>query len=326
MFSFTNKNQKIAVIGSGYWGSIIINTLIKLNFKNIIIFDKSIKNKKIAKKKFKILNFENNFSNILIDKDILNVFVATPPSENLKIVRKLIANNKNIFLEKPGFNKVKDIKSIEFYLKKKKSKLMFGYIYCYNDYIEKIKEIIDKKLLGEVQYISFSRKNLGPIRNDVDVDYDLTSHDLSIIKKIFNKLPKIKSYKKYSLLKKNISDISNLHLKLNNIDIDINNSWLNPTKERLIKIIGKKKMLSFDELNLEEPIKIYNQYAKYPKLDFFDKKFLKSKALIYKGKSKSIKLKTKSPLINEIKHFFNLKKPITDIKMAKEILTFLEKI
>jgi predicted dehydrogenase len=326
MFSFTNKNQKIAVIGSGYWGSIIINTLIKLNFKNIIIFDKSVKNKKIAKKKFKIVKFENNFSNILIDTDILNVFVATPPSENLKIVSKLISNNKNIFLEKPGFKKVKDIKKIEISLKKAKSKLMFGYIYCYNNYIEKIKEIIDKKLLGEVQYISFSRKNLGPIRNDVDVDYDLTSHDLSIIKKFFNILPKIKSYKKYSLLKKNISDISNLHLRLKNIDIDINNSWLNPTKERLIKIIGKKKMLSFDELDLEAPIKIYNQYAKYPKLDFFDKKFLKSKALIYKGKSKSIKLKSKSPLINEIKHFFNFNKPITDIKMAKEILTFLEKI
>jgi len=326
MFSFTNKNQKIAVIGSGYWGSIIINTLIKLNFKNIIIFDKSVKNKKIAKKKFKIVKFENNFSNILIDTDILNVFVATPPSENLKIVSKLISNNKNIFLEKPGFKKVKDINKIEISLKKAKSKLMFGYIYCYNNYIEKIKEIIDKKLLGEVQYISFSRKNLGPIRNDVDVDYDLTSHDLSIIKKFFNILPKIKSYKKYSLLKKNISDISNLHLRLKNIDIDINNSWLNPTKERLIKIIGKKKMLSFDELDIEAPIKIYNQYAKYPKLDFFDKKFLKSKALIYKGKSKSIKLKSKSPLINEIKHFFNFNKPITDIKMAKEILTFLEKI
>ena len=326
MFSFTNKNQKIAVIGSGYWGSIIINTLIKLNFKNIIIFDKSVKNKKIAKKKFKIVKFENNFSNILIDTDILNVFVATPPSENLKIVSKLISNNKNIFLEKPGFKKVKDIKKIEISLKKAKSKLMFGYIYCYNNYIEKIKEIIDKKLLGEVQYISFSRKNLGPIRNDVDVDYDLTSHDLSIIKKIFNILPKIKSYKKYSLLKKNISDISNLHLRLKNIDIDINNSWLNPTKERLIKIIGKKKMLLFDELDIEAPIKIYNQYAKYPKLDFFDKKFLKSKALIYKGKSKSINLKSKLPLINEIKHFFNTNKPITDIKMAKEILTFLEKI
>ena len=326
MFSFRNKNQKIVVIGSGYWGSIIINTLIELKFKNITIFDKSNKNKKIAKKKFKLIKFENNFSNILNDKDILNVFVVTPPSENYLIVKKLILNKKNIFLEKPGFKNVKDIKKIENYLNKSKTKLMFGYIYYYNTYIEKIKEIIDNKILGNIQYISFSRKNLGPIRNDVDVDYDLTSHDLSIIKRIFNKLPKIKSYKKYSLLKKNISDISNLHLKLKNIDIDISNSWLNPSKERLIKIIGKKKMLSFDELNLDEPIKIYNQYAKYPKLDFFDKRFLQSKALIYKGKSRSIKLNSLSPLVNEIKTFFNSKKNMTDINMAKEILAFLERI
>ena len=205
MFSFRNKNQKIVVIGSGYWGSIIINTLIELKFKNITIFDKSNKNKKIAKKKFKLIKFENNFSNILNDKDILNVFVVTPPSENYLIVKKLILNKKNIFLEKPGFKNVKDIKKIENYLNKSKTKLMFGYIYYYNTYIEKIKEIIDNKILGNIQYISFSRKNLGPIRNDVDVDYDLTSHDLSIIKRIFNKLPKIKSYKKYSLLKKNRS-------------------------------------------------------------------------------------------------------------------------
>ena len=326
MFSFSNKNQKIAVIGSGYWGSIIIKTLIELGFKNIIIYDKSVKNKNIAKKKFNIVKFENIFSNILKDNNILNTFVVTPPSQNLKIVTKLINNDKNIFLEKPGFDKINDLKKIEKYLKKSNSKLIFGYIYCHNEYIKKIKTILDRKILGEIQYISFSRKNLGPIRSDVDVDYDLTSHDLSIIKKLFNKLPKIKSSEKYSLLKKNISDISNLHLTLGNINIDINNSWLNPTKERLIKIIGKKKMLSFDEMNLDAPIQIYNQYAKYPDLDFFDKGFLNSKALIYKGKSKSIKLNVTAPLINEIKSFFNTKKPLTDIKFAKDILTFLEQI
>ena len=326
MFSFSNKNQKIAVIGSGYWGSIIIKTLIELGFKNIIIYDKSVKNKNIAKKKFNIVKFENIFSNILKDNNILNTFVVTPPSQNLKIVTRLINNDKNIFLEKPGFDKINDLKKIEKYLKKSNSKLIFGYIYYYNEYIKKIKTILDRKILGEIQYISFSRKNLGPIRSDVDVDYDLTSHDLSIIKKLFNKLPKIKSSEKYSLLKKNISDISNLHLTLGNINIDINNSWLNPTKERLIKIIGKKKMLSFDEMNLDAPIQIYNQYAKYPDLDFFDKGFLNSKALIYKGKSKSIKLNVTAPLINEIKSFFNIKKPLTDIKFAKDILTFLERI
>lgn len=326
MYTYSNKNQKIAVIGSGYWGSIIINTLINLKFKNIIVFDTSDKNKLIIKKKYKIIKFENNFSKILNDKLIKNIFVVTPPIENLTIVKKLIIYNKNIFLEKPGFHNLKNLIKVQKYLRKSKSKLMFGYIYFYNDYIEKIKTILDKKILGELQYISFSRKNLGPIRSDVDVDYDLTSHDLSIIKKLFNRLPKVISHKKYSLLKKKISDISNLHLKLGSINIDINNSWLNPTKERLIKIIGKKKMLSFDEMNLDSPIRIYNQYAKYPEMTFFDKKFFKSKALIYKGKSKSIKTKSVSPLINEIKEFFSTKKTITDIKLAKEILTFLKKV
>ena len=202
MFSFSNKNQKIGVIGSGYWGSIIIKTLIELGFKNIIVFDKSLKNKKIVKKKFKIIKLESNFLNLLQDKNILNFFVATPPSENFKIVKRLLINNKNICLEKPGFSKLNDLKKIEKYLDNSKSKLMFGYIYYYNDYINKIKNIINQKMLGNIKYVSFSRKNLGPIRNDVDVDYDLTSHDLSIIKKIFNKLPKIKIFKKYALLKK----------------------------------------------------------------------------------------------------------------------------
>ena len=56
MYSFSNKNQKIAIIGSGYWGTIIINTLQKLKFKNIFVYDKNHKNIKILKKKFNFAN------------------------------------------------------------------------------------------------------------------------------------------------------------------------------------------------------------------------------------------------------------------------------
>ena len=184
---------------------------------------------------------------------------------------------------------------------------MFGYIYCYNSQILKIKEIVRKKILGEILYISFQRQNLGPIRNDIDVDYDLSSHDLSIINKIFGKLPRILSFKKYDILKKGISDISNLHLKLNKTFIDINNSWLNPTKIRKISIVGKKKMLLFDEMNTEDPIKIYNQYAKYPKIEEFNKKFFEAKAQVYSGKNYSVKVKSTPALNEELKHFFNTK-------------------
>ena len=72
----------------------------------------------------------------------------------------------------------------------------------------------------------------GPIRNDVNVSYDLSSHDLSILYYLFNKLPKKISSNSHAILKKNISDISNLSFKLKNFFVDINNSWLNPDKIR----------------------------------------------------------------------------------------------
>jgi hypothetical protein len=36
-------------------------------------------------------------------------------------------------------------------------------------------------------------------------------------------------------------------------------SWLHPEKTRKIKIVGDKKMIVFDDLNFNEPIKIYDK-------------------------------------------------------------------
>jgi len=330
MYSFSDKNQKIALIGCGYWGTIIVKSLLSLGFKKIFIYDLSRKNTLTLKKKYKILKVCKNYNEILLNKEIMNLFYATPPSKNYLLVKKGILNNKNIFLEKPGFNKLSDIYKISKLLKKNKNTLMFGYVYCFNDYIKYIKNIIYEKKLGNLLYINFQRQNLGPIRNDVEVSEDLSSHDLSIILNIFGKLPKILSHNKYSILKKNIADISNLHLKLGDTFIDISNTWINPTKIRRITIIGSKKMLLFDEMNLLQPIKIYNKYAQYPKIEEFKKKFFTSKALIYEGNNFSPKIKTKSSLNNEIKHFFYCshrnKKPIPDINFSTQILRFLKKI
>ncbi len=326
MYSFSSKNQKIALVGCGYWGTIIAKTLINLKFRNIVIHDIVKRNSKTLKKKFNKLIIENMFENIVNDKSIKNIFIVIPPTQSFVFIKKCLIAKKNVFVEKPGVVQTKHLIILNKLANKNKSKLMFGYIYCYNDHIEKIKNIIKKKTLGKINYISFQRQNLGPIRNEIDVDYDLTTHDLSIINKFFGKLPNILSYKKYQILKKGIADISNLHLKLNNIFIDINNSWLNPTKVRNITIIGEKKMLLFDEMDLNHPIRIYNQYAKYPKIEQFKKKFFNMKALVYNGKNYPIRVISKPPLNNEIKKFFNSKKNETGFELANKILLFLKRI
>ena len=289
-----------------------------------------MKNSKILKKKYNTLILSKKYHDLLNDNSIKFFFFATPPSINYQIIYKAVSKKKMIFLEKPGFKKIKEFKKLNNHLKKKMNSIMFGYIYCYNDYINYIKKIILNKTLGKILYIRFQRENLGPIRSDVNSCYDLSSHDLSIILHIFNKLPKLIKHIDYPVLKKKISDISNLHMKLDKTYIDINSSWLNPIKVRTITIVGEKKMLFFDELNLENPLRIYNKYAKYPDMSKFDKKFINSKAQIYRGNSKSIFIKTKSPLINEINHFFlTMKKkisPLTDNKFSYKIVNFLNRI
>ncbi len=325
-YSFKDKNQKITVIGCGYWGTIIAKTLLSLKFKNIYIYDTSYKKTLLLKKKFTNLIPVKKLNQILQDKKILNCFLITPPSKNSDLLKKLIINKKNIFVEKPAAQNLKQLKKIKKLLIKHKNKFMIGYVYCYNDHINKIKKIIKSKELGNILYLNFQRQNLGPIRNDVDVDYDLTTHDLSILLNFFDKTPKLILKKKYSFLKKNISDISNLHLKIDKKIVDINNSWLNPNKIRKITIIGSKKMLLFNELNQENPIIVYNKYAQYPDISFFDKKYLKSKAYIYHGKHYSIKVKKNSPLSNELSYFFKTPNPKTGIDFGIKIFKFLKRI
>ena len=323
------KNCNTALIGCGYWGTNIAKVLNVIKRDKIVIFDTNISNAKTLQKRFtnKFL-ISKNLEKLIKSKEINNVILATPPEKNLNLIKLCIKFKKNIFVEKPGLRSFNEINKIS---KLKNSKvLMFGYIYLFNNYIKFIKKFINNKKNGKLLYLSFQRQNLGPIRNDVNASYDLSSHDLSIILNLFNKVPKKIKNNSYSILKKNISDISNLNFSINNIFFNINNSWLNPEKIRKITIITSKKMLLFNEMDPMNKIKIFNKYAEYPKISQFDSSYFKKKAKIYQGKNFIPKIKSNDPLKDELLHFFKCikdkKKPIPDITFAKKILKVLNNI
>ena len=319
--------KNIAIIGCGYWGSIVINCIQNLKkVKEIYIYDKDPNKLSIIKKRFgefvKIINFKDLSNN----NNIKFLYLATPPSNNLKLIKKILPLNKNILLEKPGFSKVNEFKIVKKELKKTKSKLRFGYIYLYHDYIKKLKRIINKKDFGKIKHIKFQRQNFGPIRNDVNAFTDLATHDLSILKFLFKKKIELKNYTKHDVLRHKSGDIISANFKVNNIPVDINVSWLNPEKIRKITIISNKNMLLFDEMNKDEPIQIFNNYANYPKLSKFTKSYFSQKAFVYKGRSKKIKLNVKNSLDNEILDFLNDKKNISNINFAEDIILISKKI
>ena len=321
------KKNNIAIIGLGYWGTIVTNTLISMGLFNKIYINDTDSNKiKIIKKKFGKKVFFLNFNEIKKKNEIKNIFLATPPKQNFNILKSLIKCKKNILIEKPGMTNLKYFDLINREIKKNKIKLTFGYIYVYNDYIRYLKKIINSKKLGKIRYINFQRQNFGPIRNKVSAAYDLATHDLSILYYILNKKIILKKSINHDILGKKNFDISYLNLKAGETKIDINVSWLNPEKIRKIIIIGSKKMLLFDEMNIYEPIKIYNNYVSFPKIDKFSKNYFNQSKYIFKGKAKSIKLKDTKPLNNEIREFIKNKKNITNINFSKNIIKTLQNI
>ena len=311
----------------GYWGTIVTNTLASMSlFKKIYINDTDLKKILIIKKKFGSKVIKSNLNQIKNNNKIKHVFLATPPKQNFAILKSLIKSKKNILIEKPGMTSLKLFDSIKKQLKINRVKLSFGYIYIYNNYIRYLKKIITSKKLGKIRYINFQRQNFGPIRNKVSAVFDLATHDISILYYLLGKKMKLKNSVNHNILGKNNYDISFLNLKSGETNIDINVSWLNPEKIRKIIIIGSKKMLLFDEMNINEPIKIYNNYVSFPKIDKFSKNYFNHSKYIFKGRSKSIKIKDTKPLNNEILEFVKSKKNITNIDFSKNVIKTIKNL
>jgi len=323
------RNLKIGIIGCGYWATNIIKTLEEQKIRNIYVQDINKTQLKNIVKKFSYLKIYNKIDDI-IDLNLDCYFLVTPTNSHYRLAKKLISNKKNVLVEKPVSASSSKIKILNKLSKKNKTIFMSGYIYNYNVYIEYIKKTIQSKNFGNIKYIYIERSNLGPIRNDVSCIWDLASHDISTCIYLLGENLKPKSLNTYDFLKKKIHDISTIYLSHKNTQIEIKSNWLNPEKIRKMIIIGKNKMLQFDEMNQYSKIKIYDKYAKYPNINNFKKNFFTPKAFIHSGKTFAPKIKFESPLKNEIFHFLNCvinkKLPKTDGTYALKVSQIIEKI
>ena len=322
------KNNQIGIIGVGYWGTNIVNVLYQLGIKKIYCFDKDRENQIEIKKKFPKINLISSFKTFLNLK-LSGVIISVDTKNHYTIASECLKSGFNIFMEKPSTNSSKKIIKLNKIALSKKLFIMSGYIYFYNDYIKYIKKIIKKNFLGKIFYVSCERLNLGPVRSDISSAWDLSSHDIAICNYLFDDNLSIINTSGYDFLKDNINDISFISAKIKKIKIDLKASWLNPEKIRKIIILGKKRMLLFNELDFENPIKIYNKYAKYPKIKNFKKGFFTQKANIFLGSTLTPKIKSNSPLKNEMAEFIkciNFRKKPIPLTKSINILKTLEKL
>ena len=251
----------VAILGYGYWGPNLVRNFNKFPDCNIsYISDKDINKLNEAKKLYPHVNCISNPLVAIKDKTVNAIVIALPVSQHYKYAKLSLENNKHILIEKPATDSYKKLQELVNIAKKRNLKLMVDYTFLYTSAVQKIKELLDNKTIGDILFIEAQRLNLGIFRNDVNVIWDLAVHDISVIQYLLNKPPKSLCVKGTSYINSKKIDLSYINLKYGKKQIvHISSSWLFPFKNKKMIIGGSKKTIVYDDIEPIEKIKVYDK-------------------------------------------------------------------
>jgi len=316
----------IAIIGVGYWGPNLVRNFISAKNSTISkVCDINKERLNFIQSKYPSLETESDYNNILNDSYIEAVVLATPIETHFKMAKEAILAGKHVFVEKPITMKSVEAEELKKIANDKNLVLMVGHTFLYSPPVLKVSELIRNNELGKLKYIALTRINLGRIKHDTNVLWDLAPHDFSIVLEWMGKLPrKIQVMGKAATFEGNV-DVAFVNLFYDDdILINIHMSWLSPVKVRQSYIIGDKKMIVYDDMHISEKVKLYDMGVDLKEPDTFGEW-----QLTYRSGDVIIpRLEAFEPLQKECQHFIdcikNGSKPKSDADQGIEIVKMIE--
>lgn len=263
--------QNIAVVGLGYWGpNLVRNTLSQTNANLAAVCDLNPDTFKKLKYLPEKTNKLTNIEDILNDESINIVIIATPTPTHYELAKQCLEAGKHVLVEKPLTLREEESLDLIVLAAEKGLKLGVGHTFLYTAAVEKMKEIIDSEEIGNILHIHSHRLNLGLFQRDTNVIWDLFPHDVSIILHILNsKLPDRVFAHANSHYSKGVEDTALAVLNFNNsVSAYLYASWIDPNKVRKFTVVGDKKMIVFDDIELTEKIKVYDRGFEQPYQDY----------------------------------------------------------
>ncbi len=292
---------KIGLVGAGYWGKNLIRNFMDSKECSLdVVCDIDRAKLKEVKKRYPGLKTTTKFPDLVKNDDISGVVIATNVNSHHYLAKRAMKSGKHVFVEKPMADSVERAEELVELADKNKLTLMGGHTFLYSPPVMKIKEILQNDGIGKVYYISSSRVNLGIHQKDVSVIYDLAPHDFSILSYWLDEVPTKVSCVGYDYIQKGIPDVAFINLIFGSgIIAHIQVSWLAPSKLRRTTIVGKKKMILYDDTESLEKVKIFDKGVNIINPESFGEFQLSYRV----GDIVSPRIESTEPLASEVSHF-----------------------
>lgn len=234
----THKKLKVVVIGAGNMGRNHLRTYSKNEQVELLaLADINPEAEKLAKE-YDIAyykDYQKMFDEL--QPDAVSVVVPTPLHH--RIGKDAISRGIHCLVEKPIASTPKEGDELIAAAKKHKVIFTVGHIEHYNPMIQKLKQLIDKKEIGDVTSIVVKRVGGFPaVEPKTDVIIDLAVHDIGVLSHLLDAEPQQVSAHGSKTLHSSQFDSAEILLDFGAASGFIQANWITPVKIRTIAVTG----------------------------------------------------------------------------------------
>jgi predicted dehydrogenase len=292
--------SSLAVVGLGYWGPNLLRVLSELEQVEIAwIADLDVDRLARMQRRYPAARGTTRFDDILEDESLDAVVIATPVFTHFDLALRSLRAGKHTFVEKPLAASGDMADTLVAEAETRGLLLMCGHTFIYSPAVQAVKNLLVDRALGDLFFVSSSRVNLGLHQRDISVVWDLGPHDFSILLFWLEELPtSVRAVGRDSVVS-GIPDVAFVTLVFaSGVVANIELSWLAPSKLRRTVLVGKEKMVVYED-GAPEPVRVFDHGVVYHDPETFGEYHLSYRT----GEILAPKLETFEPLAVELRDF-----------------------
>ncbi|GAA4715147.1 Gfo/Idh/MocA family oxidoreductase [Pedococcus ginsenosidimutans] len=299
----TSQGIRVGIVGCGYWGSKHVRVMQSLaQVGEVVLIDgRSDRTASLLRGMPGARTFEDLPSAL---PEVDAVVLATPPTTHAPLALAAIAAGKHVLVEKPMATTSADGRRLVEAATEAGVTLMVGHTFEHNAAVAKLRQLILQGDLGDLYNIDTARLNLGLYQSDVNVIFDLAPHDISIIINLLGSAPASVEAWAACHAHRRLEDMAYLRLSYPelNLTANIHVSWLDPCKVRRVTVVGSRKMAVYDDLAVDERIRVFDRGVTPP----VDDQDLTQPPMAYRYGDITVPyLDFEEPLLVQDKHFID---------------------
>jgi predicted dehydrogenase len=290
---------RVGQVGLGYWGKNLVR-----NFDELAdlrwLCDASEELQEQFGRRYPGARVTGSFEDLLADPELEAVVIATPVPTHYALTKQALEAGKHVFVEKPPAMRASEMEELLTLAEERNLVLMPGHLLLYHPGVRKLKQLVDDGELGDVLCIYGNRQNLGKIRKDENALWSLGVHDLSVILWLVGEEPSEAWAHGNAFLTPGVEDVVFCYLRFPSGKIaHMHLSWLDPHKMRKITVVGRDRMVVFDDMELERKVTVYEKAPWEPAATYGEWR-------TRTGDIFSPKIPNDEPLRLECRHFLEL--------------------